>query len=95
MIEDTIEQLRGLVAERLDVNLRPEDISPDAALLGDGLSLESLAIVELITLTEQRFDIEFGEDDLNMESFASLRSLANIIVELRQRAERQSPAVSG
>ena len=61
MIEDTIEQLKDLVAGNLDVNIKREEIDPDAPLLEAGLNLDSLAIVELITLTEERFGIEFGD----------------------------------
>jgi acyl carrier protein len=85
MIEDTIEQLRRLVAERLDVNRAMAEIGSDMPLLGGGLGLDSLAIVELISLTEECFAIEFGEDQLNMDSFASLHSLAEVVVELRNR----------
>jgi acyl carrier protein len=83
MIEDTIEQLRRLVAERLDINRTLAEITADAPLLGGGLGLDSLAIVELISLTEEAFEIEFGEDQLNMESFASLSALAAVVMDLR------------
>ena len=79
MTEQTIETLKHLVSEKLDMNIRIEDIDPGAPLLGDGLNLDSLALVELISLVEESFGIEFGERDLNMESFASLRNLAAVI----------------
>ena len=77
--EETIGTLKHLVAEKLDVNLREEDIDPDAPLLESGLELDSLAIVELITMSEESFGIQFGENDLNMQAFASLRTLAGVI----------------
>ena len=89
MIDDTIDQLRRLVAERLDVNRTLDEVTPDAPLLGCGLGLDSLAIVELVTLTEECFGIEFGENELNMDSFASLRALATVVTALRVR---KSPA---
>lgn len=79
MKDQTIERLKHLVSEKLDMNIRIEDIDPGAPLLGDGLNLDSLALVELISLVEDSFGIEFGERDLNMESFASLRNLAAVI----------------
>ena len=85
MIQDAIEQIRKLVAERLDVNRTLEEITSDAALLGGGLGLDSLALVELVSLTEECFGIEFGEDELNMDSFASIRSLAEVVMEMRAR----------
>jgi acyl carrier protein len=79
LTDQTIERLKHLVSEKLDMNIRIEDIDPGAPLLGDGLNLDSLALVELISLVEESFAIEFGERDLNMESFASLRNLAAVI----------------
>ena len=83
MLENIIEELRHLMAEKLDRNIKLEDIDPDAPLLGDGSKLDSLAIVELITLSEETFGIEFGEDDLTMEAFANLRTLAGVIAARR------------
>jgi acyl carrier protein len=85
MTDDTIEQLRKLVVERLDINRTLDEIQPDAPLLGGGLGLDSLALVELISLTEACFQIEFGEDELNMDCFASLHSLAAVVDGLRNR----------
>ena len=87
MIDETIEQLKDLVATKLDVNIKREDIDPDAPLLEEGLNLDSLAIVEQVTLTEAQFGIEFGENDLNMEVFGSLRSLAVAILAQRESAD--------
>jgi len=86
MTEETIQALKHLIAEKLDVNIREEDIDPDVPLLVGGLKLDSLAIVELITLSEDNFGIQFGEEDLNMETFANLRSLAQVIVAHRTAA---------
>jgi acyl carrier protein len=72
-----------MVAGNLDVNVRYEDIHPDAPLLEEGLGLDSLAIVELITLIEDKYGFEFGEDDLNMDAFANLRSLARVVAARR------------
>ena len=83
VVEETIEQLKEMVHGKLDINLRYEEINPDAPLLGEGLALDSLAIVELITLSEERFGFQFGEGDLNMEAFANLRSLAMVINQRR------------
>jgi acyl carrier protein len=79
VVENTIDQLKALVAGKLDVNLRYDEISPDAPLLDDGLGLDSLAIVDLITLIEDKFGFQFGEDDLNMDAFSNLRSLAKVV----------------
>jgi len=79
MIENTIEQLQTIIAEQLDVNITREDIDPDSNLLEEGLGLDSIAIVELITLIEENFGFEFDEDGLDMEAFHTVRTLAAYI----------------
>ncbi len=86
MVEQTIEELKDLIADNLDVNIHRDSINPDEPLLEEGLKLDSLAIVELITLSEEKFGIQFGENDLTMDAFANLRSLAGVISSLRTPA---------
>jgi len=74
-----IDQLKEIIAEELDANIQLAEIEVDTPLLEDGLGLDSIAIVELITLIEERFAIEFSEDDLTMEAFASIRTLSQWI----------------
>ena len=90
MIDNIIERLKHLIAEELDTNIQFEDIDPDAALLEEGLKLDSLALVELITLVEEDYRIEFGESDLTMDSFASLRTLAAVIASHAQMPVAQA-----
>ena len=78
-MENTIDHLKHLIAEELDVNIQMAEIEPDAPLLEDGLGLDSIAIVELITLIEEKFAVEFDEDDLDMEAFANVRTLSQWI----------------
>ena len=47
MIEDTLEKLRRLVAEQLDINRGLDEIDADVPILGGGLNLDSLALVGL------------------------------------------------
>lgn len=80
-MENTIDQLKHLIAEELDVRIELAEIELDASLLEDGLGLDSIAIVELITLIEEKFEVEFDEDDLDMEAFANVRTLSQWIEE--------------
>ena len=78
-MEGIVDRLRHLVGENLDLSLKPEEIDPDVQLIDGGLKLDSLSLVRLIGLSEREFGIEFDEDELRMESFASLRALAGVI----------------
>ena len=79
MINTTIGRLQELISEKLDINIAAAEIEPDANMLEGEFGMDSIAIVELITLTEEEFGFEFGEDDLSIEAFQSVRTLATTI----------------
>lgn len=54
----------------------PARYHPSTELFGALPELDSLALVELITVLEERFDFEFDEDDITAEVFATVESLA-------------------
>lgn len=87
--QETIEQLKKLVAECLGAKLSAEQLDPDLPLMEAGLNLDSLALVNLIAAVEKEFAVEFGEGMLNLEVFANLRSLASAIIALRGAAQSQ------
>lgn len=49
---------------------------PTTELFGSLPELDSLALVELITVIEERFGFEFDEDDITAEVFGTVASLA-------------------
>jgi acyl carrier protein len=79
MIENVIEQLKQIIADDLDVNLKQEEIDEDVSLFEEGLGLDSVVIMEFISLIEARFGFQFSDDELNMEPFQNLQTLADFI----------------
>jgi acyl carrier protein len=84
-----IEKVKRIVVEDLDVNLAYEDLDETVPLFEEGLGLDSVVLVELISFIEKRFNIELGDEALNMDTFKNLRSVANVICE--QLARQQQP----
>ena len=74
-----IEQLKTIIAERLDTNIKREEITPDASLLEDGLGLDSIMVVELVGLVEENFGFQFEEDELDLKIMTNLRTLATFV----------------
>ena len=66
--------LAGLLADLLGGD--PGRYTPGTELFGSLPELDSLALVELITAIEERFDIELDEDDITAEVFGTVESLA-------------------
>ncbi len=71
--------IKGLIATDLDVNISLEEIGDDVSLLDKGLALDSVVIVELINLLEERFDFHFNDEDMSPELFESLTALAELV----------------
>jgi len=81
-----LERVKRIVVDDLDVNLGYDDIDETVPLFEEGLGLDSVIVVELISFIEKRFDIELGDDALNMETFKNLQSIARVI---REQLARQ------
>lgn len=79
MSQTTIEKLKAIIADDLDVNLKKDDIDENVSLFEGGLGLDSIVIVELISLIEEKFGIEFSDLELNPEYFSSLKILAEFV----------------
>jgi acyl carrier protein len=72
--EALIVELQRVFVEALNMEVP----SPDTDLIETG-RLDSLALVELLFEVEQRFKVDIELGDLDIESFRSLRRLAEFI----------------
>jgi acyl carrier protein len=77
----TTEKIRALIAEhaRLPIDVGGLDERSDLYEAG----LTSLSTVNLMLALEEAFDVEFPDRMLGRKTFASIRSLADAIAELR------------
>jgi len=74
-------ELARLVKEALDLgDLDPEQVDVTAPLFGEGLGLDSLDMLEISLVIQQRYGVRLKADDPgNLVIFASLQSLADHI----------------
>lgn len=79
MLQTIVTQLKEIIAQKLDVNLKIEDIDENISLFEDGLGLDSIAIVDLIVSIEKTFSLSIPDTELNADLFRSLRTLAGFI----------------
>lgn len=73
------EQLCTIIADKLDANIKREDITLDVPLLEDGLGLDSIMVVALISLMEDTFHFEFADDELDLGMMTNLRTLGAFV----------------
>lgn len=85
MSDLVLERIKRIVVEDLDINLAYEDLDETVPLFEEGLALDSVILVELISFIEKRFNIELRDEALNMETFRNLQSVAGVI---RQHLEK-------
>lgn len=81
--QEIIQQLKVLLVEKLDLNLKLHEISEVSPLFKGGLNIDSLSIVELIVLIEQHFGFEWADEDVRPANFQDLQTVARLIVQKR------------
>jgi acyl carrier protein len=70
-------EIAGLMVEALNLDTTAEAVDPNAPLYGDGLGLDSIDILEVALVVSKQYGFQLRADDEdNMRTFASLRSLA-------------------
>lgn len=72
-------KIKEVLVDDLDANLNVGDLKDDLSLYEDGIGLDSISIVNLIVLVEQKFSINFEEEDLSYDLFSSINHLADVI----------------
>lgn len=81
-----IEELAGLIAAELKLDVAPADIAPEAPLYGEGLGLDSIDILELALVLSKRYGVRLRSDhEDNTVIFASLSNLARFIAQNRTK----------
>ena len=74
--EATLDGVGEAITEVIGTDHSAGTLSADTLLFGSLPELDSLALVELITAIEERFDFEIDEDDITAEVFGTVESLA-------------------
>lgn len=79
MTQQIINKLKNIIADELDVNLKKAQIDDHASLWEDGIGLDSVTLMEFISLIEARFSVQFLDEELDFEQFKNLACLADVI----------------
>lgn len=79
-------ELARLIVVTLNLEVRAEDIDPDAPLYGEGLGLDSIDVLEIALAASKTYGVKLRSDDENnREIFRSLRGLNRHIQQHRAR----------
>ena len=75
-IENRVKQV---IIRTLSLEVDTEEIDDEDALFGSGLGLNSMATIEIIVGLEEEFGIEVPDDDLRVELFDSVQTMADYV----------------
>ena len=74
-----IERLKPLLRDTLQLGKRADSLTAASRLLGTIPEFDSMAVVNVITLVEEQFDIIIDDDEVSADVFESLGTLADFI----------------
>lgn len=72
-------ETRSILDEALGLHGRSRDFTQATPLLGAVPELDSMAVLAVLTLLEERFGFVIDDDEIDGETFASFGSLLNFI----------------
>lgn len=82
---DTQKELLDIIDEALSLDGRAADFDASTQLMGALAELDSMAVIGLINLIEERFGFYVGEDEVDAETFATVGSLLAYVTEKLDR----------
>lgn len=76
---DTIEAVRRVLIETLELTQQPADLQRDTPLFGALPELDSFGVVQLVAELEERFDITIDDDEFGADLFETVGSLTDFV----------------
>jgi acyl carrier protein len=77
--EGVVERIRQLVVQTLQLAVDPEEIGADEPLFGGDSAVDSIGSLELVAAIEAEYGIRIPDEDLRVELFDSVRTLARYV----------------
>ena len=71
-------KLKGMIVDRLFLNVTPEDIVTDASLV-DAYGVDSVCLLELVVGLEEAFGIVIEDGDFDVRNFISVAALRDFV----------------
>ena len=79
-MDELILELKNEIIKVLNLeDVKPENITDDEMLFGEGLGLDSIDALELIVLLEKNYGIKLKDPSQGKEIFKSVRTMAEYI----------------
>lgn len=76
---ETLEQVRNILRDTLNLGMRADKLTPDSALLGGIPEFDSMAVVTVVNMLEEECGISIDDDELSADVFQTVGSLARFV----------------
>ena len=78
-MENIEKKVKEVVLRAFDAQIDPEDIDMEVPLMEDGIGLDSVSILEIITGIEEEFELTVEDEEISDELFESISSLVDYV----------------
>jgi acyl carrier protein len=92
-MDPTVDEVRSALVSTLKIEDRADAIDASTPLFGALPELDSMSVIELVCVLEERFDIEMNDEEIIGEVFETVGSLAAFVD--TKRTSNPDPQVAG
>ncbi len=75
----TAAKLKELLFKELNLKIKPEEITDDMPLFGEGLGLDSLDAVEIVVILKKHLGVTIVDSAQAKEVFSTIKTLADFV----------------
>lgn len=73
------QRVKEVIVRALDIDIPPDEIGTSASLMEDGLGLDSVSILEIITGLEEEFEISITDEDISDDLLATVNTVIDYV----------------
>ena len=78
---EVLDRVLRLLRERLGVGNDGQPLGEDSGLLGHGIGLDSVEVLQLVAHIEEEFELTIDDEDLDAEHFRTVGSVISFLQE--------------
>lgn len=95
MMQEIEGRIKRIIVEELELGDKVKHVTGETQLIDGGLNMDSINVLELISLIEEEFGITVRDEDMSVELLGNIASLsAYVRKQLEERGEEQRRNVS-
>ena len=73
------QRVKEVIVRALDIDIPPDEIGTCVSLMEDGLGLDSVSILEIITGLEEEFEISITDEDISDDLLATVNTVIDYV----------------